>query len=117
IDGYVPSFLRKLVPEVQTFGYTIKKPEKLAISARNLDRNLLNELSETDWIAVAEELMEEITDKVIEESVRKLPPESFEIDGQELIKKLIARKNNLKETALNYYNVLAKDIRIVGTNK
>lgn len=116
IDGYVPSFLRKLVPEVQVFGYQIKDPAKLSISARNLDRNLLNALSEQDWINTVNELTKNISDEDIINAVKQLPKESYNLDGKEIINKLIARRNKLKETALKYFDILAKDVRIVGTN-
>ncbi|WP_353134467.1 BamA/TamA family outer membrane protein [Pseudopedobacter sp.] len=117
IDGYVPSFLKKLVPEIQTFDYSIKKPEKLAISARNLDRNLLNELSEEEWLKTANYLKNNLDDQTIKMAVKQLPKESYEIDGIELEEKLIARKNNLTETAKKYYRTLSKDVKIVATNQ
>src|SRR5690606_15477141 len=117
IDGYIPSFLKKLVPEIQTFDSAIKKPEKLAIAARNLDRNLLNELSEEDWFETANYLKNNLDDQTIKIAVKQLPKESYEIDGAELEKKLIARKNNLLETAKKYYHTLSKDVKIVATNQ
>lgn len=116
INGLLPSILKGLAPEVQHFDYIIKKPEKLSIAARNLDRNLLNSLHKEDWLSIAKELQNNLTDDVIIDAVKLMPKEVFDIDGKEIINKLISRKNNIHHTALDYYRVLSKNVKITTTN-
>lgn len=117
IDGIIPVFSRSLIPNMQHFDYTIKNPAKLSIAARNLDRNLLNKLSEKDWRAIALEIKQELTDKVIENAVKQMPKEAFSLSGQEIINKLISRKDLIEKTAIKYYQVLAKEVTITGSDK
>ncbi len=115
IDGFLPSILKNLAPEVQHFDYKIKDPTKLAISARNLDRNLLNELSKKDWLAISKELQQDLNEETVKEAVKQIPKESYQIDGKQITDKLIARIQNLQETALSYYYILTENVKITAS--
>lgn len=116
-DGIFPAVMSLIVPDIQNFGYKIKDPAKLSIAARNLDRNLLNKLSKSDWENIANDIQIKLKDEVITKSVHKLPKEVYDKSGDEIIKKLIARRNQLLEVAQNYYNVLSKEVTISGSDK
>ncbi|MFD1632060.1 metallophosphoesterase [Pseudopedobacter beijingensis] len=115
IDGYIPLALKNLAPEIRHFGNKIKKPKNLSIMARNLDRNLLNQLSEEIWIATADSLKNLLTDDIIRQAVTNVPKNSYDIDGEELIQKLIIRKNSLTQVARKYYRILSRNVRVIGT--
>ncbi|HUS03489.1 MAG TPA: hypothetical protein VMY77_17235, partial [Chitinophagaceae bacterium] len=104
--GYLPSF-----------DYTIKDINKFNYQARYLDRRFLTEPSRETWIATAKDLQQLLTDAVIENSVKKLPPEVFPISGPEIIAKLKSRRDHLVEYANAYYAVLAKEVDIVGSKQ
>ncbi|RRN76256.1 hypothetical protein EIM50_25620, partial [Pseudoxanthomonas sp. SGD-10] len=115
IDGLLPSILKNLVPKVQHFDYKIKDPSRLAINARNLDRNLLNELDRSDWLEITKELQSHLSAEAINEAVKIMPTEVYKIDGEQISRKLISRVENLQETALSYYNILSKSVRLTGS--
>ena len=116
-DGLIPGFVSKVAPGIENFGYKIKSVEKLGTAARNMDRNFLNELSISQWQTLAKEITTKLTDATIESAVKKMPPEAYQISGAEIIAKLKARKSQLSEIAEEYYKVLAKEVRITGSDK
>ena len=102
---------------LQTFDYKIKDLARYNFSARNLDRQAANQTTREQWISTAKELQQLLTNNVIETAVRKLPPEVFPISGNEIIAKLKSRRDLLEKYANDYYNILAKEVEIVGTKK
>jgi hypothetical protein len=118
-DGALLNFVLSAanLDHLQSFDYTIKDINEFNFPARNLDRQLLNELSLDQWSAVAKDLQQSITDAVIETSIKQLPPEVFPISGNELIAKLKSRRDHLEEYALKYYHFLAKEVDVTGSKK
>ncbi len=102
---------------LQSFDTTLKDVTTFNFPARNLDRRMANEPSLKQWIEIAEDLKQSITDKIIEQAVRQLPPEVFPVSGNEMISKLKSRRNHLAEYATVYYKFLAKNVDIVGSEK
>ncbi|WP_207427691.1 metallophosphoesterase [Pedobacter sp. SYSU D00535] len=116
-DGIVPSLVSKIVPDIQHFGTEIKDPAKLSLAARNLDRNLLNKLTRDQWVQLATEVQNKLTDAVIEEAVRQMPEEVFAKSGQEIIDKLKSRRNQIVDVATEYYQVLSKEVTVASSEK
>ena len=100
---------------LQSFEKEIKDVNTFNFQARNLDRRLANEMVLNDWTSIAKELQGLLTDKVIENSVKKLPPEVFSISGEEIIAKLKSRRDQLVEYAEKYYRFIAEEVDIPGT--
>ncbi len=89
----------------------------LTWNARYFDRTFLTEMERKDFINMAKELQTRLTDEVIEESVKGLPKTSFDIRGETIIAQLKGRRDILVEIAEEYYEILAKEVDIPGTNK
>lgn len=85
--------------------------------ARHLDRQLANEPTQDSWISIAKELQLALTDQVIENSVKQLPPEVYPISGKTLITNLKGRRDRLVDFAVAYYKILAKEVEVVGTEQ
>ena len=100
---------------LQSFDYNIKDVTRYNFPARNLDRQMANQTTLPLWIATANELQKLLTDEVIENSVKLLPPEVFPLSGQEIIAKLKSRRDKLETFAKDYYSFLAEEVEIVGT--
>ena len=101
---------------LQSFDSKIKDVNKFNFQARNLDRRMANEMVLSDWIAAAKDLQGALTDKVIESSIKQMPPETFSISGNEIISKLKSRRSLLHEYAEQYYKFLAGEVDIPGTS-
>ena len=102
---------------LQSFDSTLKDVTTYNFPARNLDRRMANEPSLKQWVEIAEDLKHSLTDKIIEQAVRRLPPEVFPVSGNEMISKLKSRRNHLSEYATTYYKFLAKEVDIAGSDK
>ncbi|MCD6062478.1 MAG: hypothetical protein K0R82_389 [Flavipsychrobacter sp.] len=114
-DGFVLRFLAK--DHHQTLNHRIKDVEAFNFAARDLDRRMANEMTREDWIKHAESLQKVITDKVIEENVKLLPPTSYALSGKEITEKLKSRRDALQTHADKYYNFLAEEVDIPGSKK
>jgi hypothetical protein len=58
-----------------------------------------------------------LTNAVIEKAVKQMPPEAYQLTGKEIIAKLKSRRDELTQTADEYYRVLAKEVTISGSDK
>jgi opacity protein-like surface antigen len=116
-DGALLSLaLSAAADHLETFGSDIKNVATYNFPARNLDRQIANEPSKQQWISTARELQQLLTDQLIEESVKNLPPEVYSLSGNEITMKLKARRDKLVEFASEYYTFLAREVEIVGTH-
>lgn len=100
---------------LQTFDYHIKDVTSYNFPARNLDRQLANEVILEDWQRIARELQGALTDEVIESSVKKMPPEVYEHSGEDIIAKLKSRRGDLVDYATKYYKFISEEVEVVGT--
>lgn len=105
------------ISHLQTFGYTIPDVRTNNFPSRNLDRRVANEVTKEQWIAIAKEIKQLVTDEVIEQAVRQLPAEVFPISGNTIISKLKARREHLEEYAADYYTFLAKQVEVPGSEE
>lgn len=117
-DGFFPWWASRkwALRKFQSFDEDIRDIAGLNHNARYLDRRFLTELSQEDWIRIAQDLQQRLTDEVIRDAVGILPPEVYAHDGEFLVSNLIARRANLIEFAERYYHVLAKEVDIVGSD-
>lgn len=99
----------------QSFDYDIPYPEGYSYERRNIDRFFTNKITLAEWQNLAKELQQQLTDNVIEISIRQLPRDIFDISGNEIIAKLKSRREHLVEYATKYYLFLAKEVDIVGS--
>lgn len=102
--SYFQSFKNK-VGDVRTFNY----------EERGTDRLFTNQLNLNDWQKIAKELQESLTDDVIEQSIKKFPPEIYTISGDKITSALKSRREQILDYATTYYYFLAKEVEIVGT--
>ena len=99
----------------QSFKNHISNVNTLNFEERGLDRIFTNQLNKDAWEKAAKELQESLTDNVIENAVKKLPPEIFAISGNHIIYDLKSRRNHLLEYATEYYLFLSKEVKVVGS--
>jgi len=118
-DGILPWIADRewAVPNGENFGERIHGLRSLMWQARHLDRFVGSRLTKQDWIAAAGRITESITDSDIENAIRRMPPEIYETDGKEIERKLKVRMKGLKSYAGKYYDLLAKSVDVVGSNK
>ena len=84
--------------------------------ARDLDRIFMNLLNRNDWISTIDTFQRKLTDKVIDSSLTKLPPEVYAMDAAIISEKLKARRDDLMGQGMRFYNYLSRYVNILGSN-
>lgn len=105
------------VPFRENFDYKFTGLKSLTTKGNHMDRMLLSGLSKNDWLTITDELMSEITNETIDRSQLALPKEIQSKSGQIIANKLKSRRKGLHQFVENYYNLLAKEVDVLGTNK
>lgn len=118
LDGIMPKLIRTFFkPHFRSFTSGLPKLNKLNASAERLDNLLLSSLNFNEWQAAVVSVKKQLTDSVIDEAVKELPQEIYNINGRELAEKLKNRRDMLCEKFKEYYLSLSKKPRIYGTDK
>jgi hypothetical protein len=116
LDGVFPSRAKDFAP--QTVGFKDEYPSmyNITFNGREVDRRFLVDLEKPVWDSTAVAMQSILTDGLIEEAVRKLPPEMYEIDGPRLERQLKMRRDHLPQAADEYYHLLAETVEIQATD-
>ena len=105
------------LPKFQGFDYDLKDTPGFNFNARWFDRDFLNQPEREDWMRIVEELQANMTDEVIESSIREWPDPIYDLRGEEITNKLKTRRQNLKRFALEQYLFLSKEVTVHGSHK
>ncbi len=119
-DGAFFGTLRSLVGITNQFAVYDKKlsnVEWFNIAAIGLDRSVLQSTGKDTWLAQAKFIKENITDEVIEDAFKKLPPETNGEITEGIIENLKGRRDNIIDIAERYYDYYAKLAIVTGTDK
>ena len=103
---YLQGF-KKNYPDIKWFNW----------EERDFDRIFMNNLDAEKWKRIISQFQQNVNDSVIEEAVKRLPPEIFTLDGSEIAGKLKSRRNLLTKKGMVYYRFLSREVNIVGSNK
>ena len=117
-DGFYPWIATNLFGAIflESFDGHLNNVKRFNKPGLPLDRQFTNELTKKQWVDIAKELQQELTNSIIELGVSQLPPEIFAISGQTLIRKLKSRRDELADYANRYYDFLSHHVQLVGTN-
>ncbi|HEX6574180.1 MAG TPA: hypothetical protein VF042_04345 [Gemmatimonadaceae bacterium] len=93
--------------------------EGLVFESYNIDRRLLQRLTRRDAQEIGERVKNTITNSVIEQAIATLPPEwrSQRGDLTLLRSHLRARRDRIPEVAMTFYDWLATEVDVHGTDK
>ena len=117
-EGVLPSLAAGLViRKFKTFKSDIKDVTQQSFNARYFDRYFLHELEWEDWEKQIVFLQTYLTDDVIDEAMKELPPEVYQLDQEEISSKLKSRRDGLYEAAKKLYNYLSSYVSIPGSNE
>lgn len=106
-----------VLPTFQGFGETIRNVNTWSGQSQNLDRRLLSELSRNDWRNTVQQVQERLTDSAIVGAIHQMPDTIFALSGEEIIRKLQQRRDQLLYYAEQYYAFLAQTVNVVGSDK
>ncbi len=116
-DGLLPNIAALYVRQLNSFGDSYPSAEYLSWSGRVLDNRFLPELNKTEWESVTNNVVKQLTDSLIEFSVKQLPAEHYNIAGAKIINKLKSRRDLLSQYSDAYFKWIHKVIEIYATVK
>ena len=116
-DGLLLGLARTGYPQLVNFGDDYPSTFGIAWNARFIDRRLLVGLERPVWDSTARDLAARLTDSVIDDAVRRLPPELYAKDGSRLTRALERRRDRLPEAAERLYRLLAGVVDVHATDK
>ena len=116
-DGLLLGLARTGYPQLVNFGDDYPSTFGIAWNARFIDRRLLVGLERPVWDSAARDLATRLTDSVIDDAVRRLPPELYAKDGVRLTRALERRRDRLPEAAERFYRLLAGVVDVHATDK
>jgi hypothetical protein len=115
-DGLLLGIARQTVPQLVNFGPHYAYMEGQTWNGRELDRRFLVGLERPAWDSVSRAVQAALSDSVIDEAVRLLPPEHFALIGVTLEGWLKHRRDVLPEAAERFYRMLAGQVDVHGTD-
>jgi hypothetical protein len=116
-DGAViRAISNRAMPFLRGFKYRIPNVNWLGYTARDFDRIFLTDLDKTEWEQTVKEFQQNLSDSVLRNAVKQMPPEIYAIDGDMITKKLINRRELLTGQATKYYKFISKKVNVIGSN-
>lgn len=120
IDGVLPWIVRRKwqIRALSHFDYKIKDVVGLNLAGRAMDESFLSRLSRDEWIYIAEDLQNRLTDSAIEKAfLNSWPDTIYRLDGPVIIEKLKSRRDQIVEVAQAYYEELAREVTVITSDK
>ncbi len=111
-DGLFPKIGSPAASQFETFDDRFHHISNLIFGGRFIDRRLLVSLDKHAWDSVATSVIAALTDEVIEQAVKSMPPEFYNLRGEWLTRALKSRRNNFKKAADEYYAILAEYVDV-----
>ena len=114
--GLLMSTARATHPKFMDWKDSYGNYEGWMTQGTEVDRWMLSEMDRAAFEATATELVGRLSDTVIDDAVKRLPPEWYAIRGNELAEALKKRREGLVAAALEYYARLYRKVDVQGTN-
>ena len=116
-DGVLPRIASRRFAILNGFTPTIRKVEDWNTTAKDFDRYFLNQLDRHAWDSITSLVIGRLPDTVLSNSVHRLPPEIYALNGQVLTDKLKSRRADLQGKSLDYYRFISEEVQVLGSNK
>ena len=116
-DGLVPFFVGEYVTQIEGYGKNYPRIYDLSWNGRYVDRRFLPQASKKQYDSIAELIQSKITNEIITNAVKKIPPEWYRLEGKNLISMIKSRRDKLKEAADEYYELINEVADIYGSDK
>ncbi len=117
-EGRAMAAVRRVMPRFMRYdGRYPKKLEGLTANNADVTRWLLADVEWPVYEEVARELQAQMTDAVIDEAMRRMPPEWYAIDGAQMTRDLRQRRDGLLAYARKFYRHLADRVDVRGSDQ
>ncbi|TGE24460.1 hypothetical protein E5K00_04385 [Hymenobacter aquaticus] len=118
-DGFFTHIIGWVKSNYQSFHQKIRLSdvEGLNRAARPMDKSLLVYLTAQDFEQVADSMQRSLSDPVIADALALWPKEVYAQAGGEFTENLRGRRDQLKAVAARFYELLAREVEIPGTDQ
>ncbi len=116
-DGLALTIARVGGGQMVTFGPQFPSIAQIAFNGSDFDRLVLTDIDRTEWRRIAEETQTLLTDDTIHAGVSRLPPAYYALRGEQLEETLRGRRDRLAAFADEYYEFLAREVDVRGTDR
>ncbi len=119
-DGLLTSIVKRTIPTVrkfQSFSPETKRLKWFNFNNRHVDRWYLNSLEWSDWEVAIREIETQLEESHIDAGLSRLPQNAQDFNGAEIKEFLLKRQENMDIMARKYYEILARDVDVLGTEK
>ncbi len=118
-DGFLPWLADRewAKPSGENFDDDIHDIRSLTWQNRHMDRFLLSEADWTSWKNGADDVAKVFSKKNIDQAFDAIPYQQGKSDRLEVKEKIESRSTKIHDFARRYYNLLAKEVDVVGSNK
>lgn len=106
-----------LKANLQPYDKDIRAVSQWNYNQRYFDRYFLNELNAKDWQEEIAYVQGKITNSLLAESMKLMPANINAINGDEMLQILIARKDNLATSAMEYFRFLGINVDVAASDK
>ena len=121
MDGFILRWFRRIAQGIapHLVGFAEEYPSALALtwSGRALDRQFLTGLEWSTWEAIASDLQRRLSDEVIQDAVGGLPQGYYDRVGDFMTRALTLRRDDLMVQAREFYDLLARNVDVFGTDE
>ncbi|GGF09171.1 hypothetical protein GCM10011383_20450 [Hymenobacter cavernae] len=117
-DGVLTRVISWIKTNYQSFHGKIRLQdvEGLNRAALPMDKSLLAYLTADDFRQVADSMRQQLSDAVIRQSLTVWPRQVYALAGEEFDTKLRQRREQLPAVAAKFYELLARDVELPGTD-
>ncbi|MEP2276908.1 MAG: BamA/TamA family outer membrane protein [Reichenbachiella sp.] len=118
-EGILPKIAsrRWAMAKIEGFNDEVRWAPGFNFNARFFDRIFMNEPDREAWQAMIQLVQDSLTDESIESAINLWPENIYALTGEKTINTLKARRDHLQDYALEFYESLAKNVNVVGTDK
>lgn len=120
-DGLILGIGRQTAPNVKkllVYKDKLKTLKWIAYNGRHFDRTFLAGLDWEGWQKEIQTIKTGLTDEVIESAFKESwPKEIYDLDAAKIMHTLKTRRNNIDDIARRYYELLARKVDVIGTEK
>jgi hypothetical protein len=114
-EGLIGLLGRAVLPKLVVYKREMPRIESLTFMTRDFDRSHLVDLPWAAWDSIVTRLETGLTDAVIQDAMNRLPEEQRPLSGR-IADGLRARRGQLREIAREYYQMVANEADVFGSN-
>lgn len=118
-DGIIPWLFSRnwAIRKFESFDDEYNDVYALAMNSEFIDQRALAQVTREQFDSLAIELQKALTDEVINRAVKQFPEEIYKLEGETTARKLRSRRDKLRKAAAEFYEILAKEPLVVGTDQ